>query len=150
MLPDDLSACAGEWRGKNLLFFQPDQPGIESEISATVLPILGGRFVRLDYTWSYEDQPKEGSLLMAFDSKTGKTSGYWIDSFHMGSSLLTLTGDGADGKYKVYGSYPAPPGPDWGWSIAVEPGDGSLRLLMWNIEPGDPEQLAVQAEMKRA
>jgi hypothetical protein len=58
------------------------------------------------------------------------------------------------GGLSVRGTYPAPPDPDWGWRISVEPGSGtggtdSFRLRMHNIPPGAAEQLAVQAEYVR-
>ena len=32
--------------------------------TATVTPVLGGRFIRVDYTWGYQGRPQEGSLLV--------------------------------------------------------------------------------------
>ena len=49
------------------------------------------------------------------------------------------------------GSYAAPPGPDWGWRIAIRPGDGSaLAIVMHNVTPGGEEAVAVEATYKRA
>jgi len=59
---DGLIACAGSWRGPNstntLQDPQSGQPE-ESSSTATVTPVLGGRFVRLDYTWGYHGAPRK-------------------------------------------------------------------------------------------
>lgn len=144
---EGLAQCAGEWRGKSTLYLH-EQPSSESVSTATVTPLLGGRFVRFDYTWEYEGKPQEGSILFGFDEN--KPSGYWIDSWHMGRKALLCAGTGE--ALKVRGSYAAPPGPDWGWTIeAVPESDGTLRLIMFNVWPNDErEDLAVQASYTRA
>ena len=60
---DALAACAGRWQGTSTL--QDPMSGIadESASTAVVTPVLGGRFVRIDYTWSYGGDAQEGSLL---------------------------------------------------------------------------------------
>lgn len=80
---DGSIGSAGTWRGSSTLqdphTGQPD----ESASAATVTPVLGGRFVRVDYTWSYQGAPQEGSLLIGFDrqaaalTRTGSTPGTW-------------------------------------------------------------------------
>jgi hypothetical protein len=56
---DGLAACAGSWRGSNTL--EDPNTGRPEESSSTmaVMPVLGGRFVRLDNTWSYQGQPQD-------------------------------------------------------------------------------------------
>jgi hypothetical protein len=52
-----------------------------------------------------------------------------------------------EGGISVQGSYPAPPGPDWGWRIVVEPREGAgFRLEMRNVTPEGEEAIAVEAE----
>jgi hypothetical protein len=46
----------------------------------------------------------------------------------------------------VAGTYAAPPGPDWGWRITIEPqSPAAFRLRMYNISPAGPSDLAVEA-----
>ena len=54
---DSLAACAGNWRGVNTLQDPETNRPDDSPGSATVTPVLGGRFVRVDYTWSYRGAP---------------------------------------------------------------------------------------------
>ncbi|MEZ4728242.1 MAG: DUF1579 family protein [Caldilineaceae bacterium] len=146
-----LVACRGQWRGNNTLQDpETGQPAV-SAATATVTPLLDGRFVRLDYTWHYGDTPQAGSLLIGHDTAAGTLSAYWIDSWHMGDKAMLCQG-AATGQEElvVRGAYAAPPGPDWGWRIAIIPGAGTaLRLVMHNIWPDGKEELAVEARYER-
>jgi Protein of unknown function (DUF1579) len=148
-------AAAGSWQGPSTLQDPMNNIAEESASALTVTPVLGGRFVRLDYTWSYQGAPQEGSLLLGVHPKTAAASVHWIDSWHMGHVGMACTGralEGAENTLSVRGSYAAPPGPDWGWRIDLAaPEDGSLRLTMFNVWPeGGREELAVAAIYTRA
>lgn len=156
---ENLAEAAGAWRGTNVLQDPHAGKPDASASDATVTPILGGRFVRLDYTWSYGGAPQEGSILLGHDPKAGASSGYWIDTFHNGRKAMLCTGAAANGdgdSWSVRGSYAAPPGPDWGWRILLTPpsdGDPVLTITMFNIWPeseGGQEDLAVEARYTRA
>lgn len=147
-----LIASAGTWQGASTL---QDPGNIEPETTAstlTVTPLLDGRFVRLDYTWSYRGAPHAGSVLVGFQKKTATVSMHWIDSWHNSDTVMTLSGGaGSPSLLTSRGSYAAPPGPDWGWKIAVTPeSDGVLRIVMYNISPEGQEFLAVEGEYTRA
>jgi hypothetical protein len=65
---------------------------------------------------------------------------------------MELSGPIDDGVVKLLGSYAAPPGPDRGWQIHIEPGDGGGgRMTMHNVMPGeDPyEAVEVTYDVKR-
>lgn len=148
---ETLKACAGSWRGTSTLHETPDKSE-DSSSTATVTPILGGRFVRLDYTWGYQGAPQEGSLLIGYDKKAGNVTAHWIDSWHMSNKVMACEGMAGDGdELSIRGSYAAPPGPDWGWrtTITADP-RRALRMVMYNISPEGQEDLAVQASYTRA
>ena len=150
-----LSASAGSWHGKNTLQDAHSGQPAESPSTLTVTPVLGGRVVRLDYTWSYQGKPQEGSLLIGFQKKADLFTGHWIDTFHVGTKVMMLQGPNPSGSaLSLLGSYAAPPGPDWGWRIEITPEhDGTLRIVMFNIWPeseGGQQDLAVEASYTRA
>ncbi len=144
---EGLAAAAGSWRGTSTL--QDPMRGVAdaSDSTATVTPVLGGRFVRIDYTWAYDGAPQEGSLLLGFQKKTDTLTAHWIDSWHNGDGAMACQGRAADGgPLTVRGSYPAPPGPDWGWRIDVAPdGRDALRITHYNVWPEGKEELAVES-----
>lgn len=148
---DTLIACAGTWQGTSTLQDPTSGMAEESPSTATVTPVLDGRFVRVDYTWSYADKPQEGSLLIGYQPKAETATGHWIDSFHNSDKVMACAGTvPEDGPLSVRGSYPAPPGPDWGWRIDVLPEGDMLRIVHYNIWPEGKEELAVDSRYTRA
>jgi hypothetical protein len=147
-----LTACAGRWRGTNRLHDPNTNKPEDSDSALAVTPVIGGRFFRLDYTWSHRGVPQEGSLLLGFERKAEKLTAHWIDSFHMGDSVLNCVGQRTDSKtFVVRGAYTVPPGPDWGWRIEITPDHPrGLHLVMINISPEGREELAVEGSYTRA
>lgn len=148
---DGLIACAGAWQGTSTLEDPHNGIADESPSTATVTPLLGGRFVRVDYTWSYQQKPQEGSLLLGYQAKAETATGHWIDSFHNGDKVMVCAGTVPPGDpLSVRGSYAAPPGPDWGWRIDVLPDGDTLRIVHYNVWPEGKEELAVESRYTRA
>ncbi len=149
---DRLAACAGRWRGSNRLHDPHTGKPEDTDSTAVLATLLGGKFIRLDYTWSYRGAAQEGSLLIGYQSEPGKATAHWIDSWHMSDGVMACEGAVEDdGSIAVRGSYAAPPGPDWGWRIVLRPADGSgLHIIMYNVTPDGREVLAVEATFARA
>ena len=149
---DRLAACAGRWEGSNRLHDPHTGKPEESASTALAIVLLGGRFIRLDYDWSYRGAGQEGSLLIGYQSDHGKATVHWIDSWHMADAVMACEGTvDEDGTIAVRGSYAAPPGPDWGWRIELRPASGSsLRVVMYNVTANGEEALAVEATYARA
>ena len=140
----------GEWRGSSKLQ-DPVQGGVdESESNLRVSKVLSGKFARLDYDWSYRGAPQEGSLLLGFEPESRTVTAHWIDSWHMGRGVMACTGELAEGRYLLTGSYSVPGAEPWGWRIALEPRPGSVRMVMYNITPQGEEFLAVEATYREA
>jgi hypothetical protein len=154
-----LAALAGDWTAT---YQHRGDPSFECDTpsTATVAPILGGRFVRIDYTWDADDVleeqgPQEGSLLVGFvaDPEPGVATVAWVDSWHSGSKLQVSPGIRlANGGVDVRGVYSAPGDPEWGWRTILEPADEGRgwTMTMFNITPDGEESLAVRAEYARA
>ncbi len=149
---DSLVACAGRFAGTSRLQDPHAGSPDESPSTVTVTSVLGGRFVRLDYTWAYRGAPQEGSILFGFDAGAGEATAHWIDTWHMSDKVMACRGAvSTDGRFSLRGSYAAPPGPDWGWMIDVAPeGKKVLRIVMHNVTPEGLAELAVEAEYARA
>lgn len=141
---------AGEWQGTKRLYLEPPPaPPLSSPCHLEATAVAGGCFVQFDYTWTYEGADQSGVLLFGFDDE-GTASAAWIDSFHMSSKIMFCTGRAADGHLDVRGAYAAPPGPDWGWRMAIHSSAPSeLQIVMHNISPEGEEFLAVEANFTR-
>ena len=134
---EKLAECAGGWTGTNRLSDPSMNVSDDSPSTAALTPLLGGKFIRLDYTWAYEGAAQEGSLLIGYESAPAIVTAHWVDTWHMGEAVMSCKGTAEeDGSVVVLGSYAAPPGPDWGWRIVLQPVDGrTLRLVMYNHSP---------------
>lgn len=144
-----LQALAGSWQGTNQLWLDSNEPARESAGTAVLQPVAQNKFITLHYTWADEDQPQDGLLLLGQEGPQVNAS--WVDSWHMQDNMMQLTGNAQpDGTVVVAGSYPAPPGPDWGWRITVQPTpNDQFLLLMHNITPGGEAVLAVKIHFTR-
>ena len=148
---ETLAALAGKWNGANTLQDPHTGKPEESPSALTVTPVLQGRFVRFDYTWSYQGKPQEGSLLVGFDPKANEFSGHWIDSWHMGhKGLACVGGMPADERISIKGTWAVPPGPDWGWRIEITPENQGLRIKHFVIDPEGTEDIAVEGVYTRS
>lgn len=150
-VPARLQAALGDWEGRNQLWFEPGTDAIECATTAEVRAEASGRMLAVRYQWSHDGKPCEGILLLGDDLKAERCDAAWADSFHNGHRLMPLTGPAAgEGVPDLRGSYPAPPGPDWGWRITLEqPGADALLMRMYNITPDGTEALAVEASYSR-
>jgi hypothetical protein len=154
---EELAALAGDWAATYQLrgdpSFECDTPS-----TATVTPLLGGRFVRIDYTWDADDVlkehgPQHGSLQVGFEAEPepGVATVAWIDSWHNGAKMQVWPGVRLDnGGVDVRGVYSAPGDPEWGWRTRLEPAGDGWTMTMFNITPDGDESLAVRAEYRRA
>jgi len=145
------SSWVGRWQGTNRLHDPNTNAPDDSEAKAEITSVARGKFFRLDYTWAYNGDPQEGSLLIGHDPETGEDTMHWIDTWHMGNKVMECRGHQDVGGFSVQGSYAAPPGPDWGWRIDLVRSDGGeLELTMHNIWPDGHQEIAVEARYTRA
>lgn len=140
-----LAPFMGSWQGINRLRMLPTDEYRDSVASATVRT-TAREFVTIAYTWAEGDEPQDGLLLLGGTPDPSAATAVWVDSWHSGPAWMNLSGTiGDDGVVRLAGSYAAPPGPDWGWQIHLEPGDGhGGRITMHNVVPGEAAYQAVE------
>jgi hypothetical protein len=145
-----LIAAAGRWKGSYRLW-EPSASPQQSSAAALIVPIISDRFIRIEYTWSYDGAPQEGLLLVGWENKARLVTAVWIDSWHMGDKFMICQGAvKKNGAVAVRGSYAIHSSPDWGWRSVIESRAGrSLRMLMYNISPDGKEDLAVEASFTK-
>jgi hypothetical protein len=148
---DVFRGLIGEWRATNRLWLSPDDPVRESESLAVVRLAGCDQFAEIEYTWAFDGKPQQGRVILGQDPGSHAVKGVWFDSWHMRNDLMTCLG-GIDptGVIAVKGTYAAPPDPDWGWEILIEPdARDAFRLSMYNIPPGGEKELAVEVSYTR-
>lgn len=150
-IPEKLAPLAGRWKGNNRLHLSwlPD-PILDSDGTAEVRLRVGGQFLEIAYTWSHEDKPQEGVIILGGNNKTDAVSAFWTDSWHMAHQTMLCSGNvTGDGGVSVMGHYKVEGHPEWGWRTEIVPGDDSFTYRMFNVSPEGEEEIAVEMDMKR-
>ena len=149
---NELTKLVGDWTGTNRLWLDPKAPAQESDATASVTLEARGQFATIRYTWAYDGDQCEGMLLVRLVDTPTKADVVWIDSWHMRNEFLVMRPDAVEGAIvSALGSYPAPPGPDWGWRITLHSENPDVLLIaMHNITPDGEEAPAVEIALKRA
>ncbi|MEO7908262.1 MAG: DUF1579 family protein [Roseiflexaceae bacterium] len=90
-----------------------------------MVSMLGGKFIRIDYTWAYQGAAQAGSLLIGYESRANQATAAWIDTWHMGDLIMVCKGSAeADAAISVQGSFAAPEGSNWSWRTVIRPSAG--------------------------
>jgi hypothetical protein len=151
-LTDIQARFTGQWTGSNTLWLSwLPNPEHKSVGTITIEPVAQDKFLLLRYTWEHDGKAQDGVILVGNNTKDALASASWVDSFHQSGHVMQMTGTITDdGMVVLQGQYPAPPGPDWGWQITINPlATDQLRLEMYNISPKGDSELAVRAEYSR-
>jgi Protein of unknown function (DUF1579) len=147
---ETLTARSGNWQGTSQLQDPHTNAPEDSHSTLTITSILKGRFIRIDYTWAYQGIPEEGMLLIGYEEKTNTITANWADTWHQNTLMICQGTSEENDSISVKGSYAAPPGPNWGWRIAIQwPDKQSFRMVMYNSTPEGQEELAVDAKYIR-
>jgi hypothetical protein len=92
-----LAKSAGKWQGKNTMWMGPDAEPMASECTATVTPIMEGRFVKTEWSGDSGMGPYTGFGITGFDNVSQKYVSIWIDNH--GTGIMQGEGErAADGK----------------------------------------------------
>jgi len=116
----------GAWTGPNRLWFEGPEPE-RCDGALEVEPR------RLTYTWTFRGEDQRG--VIDLHGPPGSLRAEWSDSWHAKEGM-TLHGYRAEGVLRLFGTYSAGDGPDWGWRIELETRDPEhLVLRMFNLTP---------------
>ena len=146
----ELNDLIGKWQGTNQLWLFPGEPVRESESLAEIGTMQQEQFTEIRYSWAADGKSQDGRILLGQAADDGIVKAVWFDTWHMANQFMVCEGNVEDGIVSVKGSYAAPPGPDWGWQIDIEPqGMNAFHLLMYNITPDGEKFLAVEVAYSR-
>lgn len=116
----------GIWQGPNRLWME----GAEPERSEGRMEVAD---TTVRYTWSFQGAAQEGRI--ALSGPPGALRADWTDTFHAPDSMA-LHGRLDGGVLRLYATYGAGDGPEWGWQTELDARDPEqLTLAMFNLEP---------------
>ena len=147
-----LARMAGSWKGASKLWFEPDKLEEETAITGTTRLVLDGMFLLHEYAGTITGRSQTGLALHGYSCGEERWTTAWIDSFHNGTRIMLSEGTkGADpSRPDVFGHYPAPPDPDWGWRTTLElKNDDHLVITHYNLTPQGEEARAVEIDYHR-
>ncbi len=148
---DKMLNLTGNWQATYRLWMRPDSDALESPSHAIVSPMVNGKMACIEYTWTVEGNLVEGELFIGYENQSQQVTVVWVDAWHNGERFMICQGDvRPDGALTVLGAYPPPYGPDWTWRTVIALEEAGFSLRMYNIPPGGPELLAVEAVYRRA
>jgi hypothetical protein len=145
-IPLSLSSFLGSWQGTSQLFL-PETPVRSSTMTATVSPLHREQFLQIVYTWSDNDEPQEGLLLV------GAKQVVFTDTWHLANELMVCEVTPTENGISAFGTYKVEGHPNWGWRTVIESLDNNetLRIAMFNVPPagqGD-EELGFECVFRR-
>jgi hypothetical protein len=144
-----LASLAGHYAGTTHTFFEPDAPATQSEDTLYVEPILGGRFVRLQWFGSLSEKPRQGELLLGYHVDAGEHELTWVDTFHTGSAMQSFRGKPDGDSVQVRGSYLAGD-QRWGWTFRFTKQGDVLQMRCLNVSPQGEEYRAIETDFRVA
>jgi hypothetical protein len=152
-VPELLANLVGKWRGINRLHttWIPENP-VQQSISIALIELTArGRFLKIEYDWTFDDSVQEGLILIGNEKDSDSIKAFWIDSWHLSDKFMVSEGRlDEKGAISLKGFYTVPDHPDWGWRTIIEPErENSFKIVMFNASPEGEEILAVEMELKR-
>jgi len=91
-----INSLIGEWEGTTKTWFEADKLADESPMRGTIKSVLEDRFVMHQYRGSLEGKPFEGIAIYGYSFDWEKFQCAWVDSFHMGTSIMLAEGNNID------------------------------------------------------
>ena len=147
----DLNTLAGEWAGLTQTWFEPDKLADTQSITASLRPILDGRFLLYEYQSRLIDQARDGLALIGYNLGLERYEIAWVDTVHMGTGIMFSVGEPGNAAFAVASDYPAGEGPPWGWRTQiVSPEPDQLVITMFNVPPGGKPYKGVETTLIRS
>jgi len=146
-LPHPWAGLAGEWTGVKHLWLDPDEPDASSPSLLTVTLDPQRPAFRMAYTWKYDGKNIAGILDVTFGG--GVVRSVWTDTFHTAPDQMALEGSLDNDRVTLLGRSLAPPVPDWGWRMVLEPDERQFIVRMFNVAPDGREDRAVEIAWHR-
>ena len=145
-----LASWDGSWITKTKSWTEPDKPSVESTGTCEQKMILGGHYLRQEYTGDMMGTPFTGINIMGYDNHTKKYVSIWIDSMSTGIYFFEGTAS-PDGKTITQESRYDDPvrGPVVWRSVSRIADDNTLLYEMYITPKGGKEEKMMEMSVTR-
>jgi hypothetical protein len=144
-----MARLVGKWKTVTSDFSNgPDEPSV-SEGTATFESILGGRYLRQEFSGNYGGMPMHGLGIQGYDNSQKKYVGTWIDNFGTGIMHTEGTYDPATHMMTETGKASCPTGPMSMKMVTVYKSNDEFEFTMYMIMPDGTEQRQMQIQYTR-
>jgi hypothetical protein len=138
-----LASLAGSWTTRTRAWMGPDEPPMEGIGACEQKMILGGRYLRQEYTGEMMGEPFTGINLIGYDNHTGKYVSTWIDSMSTGIYCFEGTADAGGKNITQECCYDDPVRGPMSWrSVTRIVDDRTLEYEMFLTPEGGKEERA--------
>jgi hypothetical protein len=144
-----LGKLEGSWITRSRGWVEPGKPPVESSGTCEQKLILGGHYLRQEYTGDMMGMPFTGINLLGYDNHTGKYQSVWLDSMSTGIYFFEGTAS-PDGKVITQVcDYDDPvKGPSL-WRTVTTIKDDTVEFAMFLTPKGSKEEKMMEMTMER-
>lgn len=139
---------AGTWDQHYKMRWAPDAPWQESSGTSTSHPILGGRYLMEEVSFTMDKMPIQGIQILGYDNMTGEYTSQWADT--MGTWWTMSRGKkDKDGVIHMTGSMSDMAGTRPFRMIVKPHGDNACDVEMYDTIEGQGEVLVMTIASKK-
>lgn len=103
-----MEALVGDWTTAQTMWMDPKAPPMKETGKSSNSLVMGGRYLRQDFTGQWQGQPFHGQGYMGYDNVTGKHFSSWMDDASTGMFLAHGDYDAATRTYTFTGEMTDP------------------------------------------
>ncbi|HUO08189.1 MAG TPA: DUF1579 domain-containing protein [Phycisphaerae bacterium] len=148
-----LQKDVGIWKGKNTMWMSPGADPVSSDSTATLTPMMGGRFVKCEVAGEMPGMgPYTGLGIYGFDNVSQKFVYMWIDNSSTGIANGTgdLSSDGKTLTWNITFNCPITKKPQTIREVDTFTGPDSKTIEMFGADPKSGKEFEmIKVELTR-
>lgn len=146
-----IDGAVGTWSAKTSMWMDPDAEPMVSTGTSVNTAVLGGRYVRMDYTGQMMGEEFQGVGYIGYDNVKGKYFASWIDSMSTGMYVANGEYDPDTRTYTYHGTMPNPldPGTKVDIRQTLHMIDADHHTMEWFEVHDGSERKTMQIEYSR-